>query len=91
MANGGVAHAADGWSGTVPGTHFSGDMVPIMVNSGELILNRAQQGVIASALGDGGNKKLQIELIAKGEELRGVINANGRRTGRGEMVTTNFR
>ena len=91
MANGGVAHAADGWSGTVPGTHFSGDMVPIMVNSGELILNRAQQGVIASALGDGGNKKLQIELIAKGEELRGVINANGRRTGRGEIVTTNFR
>ena len=33
--------------GIVPGTSFSGDRVPALVNSGELILNRAQQGVIA--------------------------------------------
>ena len=50
LQNGGVVHAADGWSGIVPGTHMSGDQVPAMLNSGELVLNKAQSGVIASAL-----------------------------------------
>ena len=89
MANGGVAHAASGYS--VPGNHFSGDMVPLMVNSGELILNRAQQGNLASQLTGGGLAGLQLEAVVRGEDLRFILNSNGRRTGRGEIVTTNFR
>jgi len=89
MANGGVAHAASGYS--VPGNHFSGDMVPLMVNSGELILNRAQQGNLASQLIGGGMGQMQLEAVVRGEDLRFILNSNGRRTGRGEIVTTNFR
>lgn len=36
--------------GIVPGTSFSGDNVLARVNSGELILNRAQQGSVAAQL-----------------------------------------
>ena len=50
LQNGGVVHAAEGWSGIVPGNYMSGDQVPAMLNSGELVLNKAQSGVIASAL-----------------------------------------
>jgi len=85
---GGIAHAANGFIG---GNTFSGDQIPIMVNSGELILNKAQQGNLASQLSGGGLSQLQLEAIVTGEDLRFVINSNGRRTGRGEIVTTNFR
>ena len=88
LAGGGIAHAANGFIG---GNTFSGDQIPIMVNSGELILNKAQQGNLASQLSDGGLSQLQLEAIVTGEDLRFVINSNGRRTGRGEIVTTNFR
>ena len=37
FAHGGIAHAANGFVG---GNTFSGDQIPIMVNAGELILNR---------------------------------------------------
>ena len=51
MNNGGmVPHAAQGYA--VPGTHYSGDTTPIMANAGELILNRAQQGNLATQLED---------------------------------------
>ena len=53
LHNGGVVHAASGYS--VPGNNYSGDMVPAMLNSGELVLNKAQQGNLASQLQDGGN------------------------------------
>jgi len=41
--------------GIVGGSSFSGDRVMARVNSGELILNTAQQGVIAAQLGGSGN------------------------------------
>lgn len=88
LANGGIAKAANGFIG---GTTFSGDQIPIMVNSGELILNRAQQGNLASQLTGGGLAGLQLEAVVRGEDLRFIINSYGRRTGRGEIVTTNFR
>jgi len=37
--------------GIVPGNSFTGDKVPILANSGELILNKAQQNSLASQLG----------------------------------------
>ena len=88
LANGGVVHAADGYQ--VPGNRMSGDQVPAMLNSGELVLNKAQQGNLASQL-QGGMGAMQLSAIITGEQLRLVLNNNGRRTGRGEYVTTNFR
>ena len=86
FSNGGVAHAANGWSGTVPGTSYSGDNVPIMVNSGELILNRAQQGVIAQDLESGGLGDLQLELRVDAEEFIIMLNNNGKRRGLGRLI-----
>ena len=88
LARGGIAKAANGF---VDGNTFSGDQIPIMVNAGELILNRAQQGAIASQLEGGGMRGMQLSAVITGEQLRLVLNNNGRRTGRGEYVTTNFR
>jgi hypothetical protein len=87
FSNGGMAHAANG---LLTGTHYSNDMVPVAVNDGELILNRAQQGNLASQL-QGSMGAMQLSAIITGEQLRLVLNNNGRRTGRGEYVTTNFR
>ena len=98
FAQGGlIGRAAGGMM--IPGNSMSGDRLRlpvdggrgmIGVNSGELILNRAQQGVIASQL-EGGVGAMQLSAIITGEQLRLVLNNNGRRTGRGEYVTTNFR
>jgi len=98
FAQGGlIGRAAGGMM--IPGNSMSGDRLRlpvdggrgmIGVNSGELILNRAQQGVIASQL-EGGIGAMQLSAIITGEQLRLVLNNNGRRTGRGEYVTTNFR
>ena len=98
FAQGGlIGRAADGMM--IPGNSMSGDRLRlpvdggrgmIGVNSGELILNRAQQGVIASQL-EGGIGAMQLSAVITGEQLRLVLNNNGRRTGRGEYVTTNFR
>lgn len=89
FANGGIIPHAAG--GTVAGTHYSGDVTPILANAGEVVLNRAQVGNLASTLQGGGLGNLQLEAIVRGEDLRFIINSNGRRTGRGEIVTTNFR
>lgn len=107
FANGGVvpAFAQGGLIGRaaggmmIPGNSMSGDRLRlpvdggrgmIGVNSGELILNRAQQGNLASQL-QGGMGAMQLSAIITGEQLRLILNNNGRRTGRGEYVTTNFR
>ena len=83
MKTGGIAHAAQGF---VPGNNYS-DNVPLMVSSGELILNRAQQGNLASQLeGGAGLGELNLSAVIRGEQIRLVLNNNGRRTGRGEYV-----
>ena len=91
FANGGVVRAAGGWNGFVPGNNFSGDTVPALLNSGELVLNRAQQGVLAASLDGVGMQNLNLSASISGEQIRLVLNNNGRRTGRGEYVQTNFR
>ena len=106
FANGGIVGFANGGlignaaSGMLVGNHMSGDNLRlpvngggmIGVNDGELILNRSQQGVIANAL-EGGNalQNLQLNAVIRGEQIRLVLNNNGRRTGRGEYVQTNRR
>ena len=86
FANSGIVpHAANGMY--VPGRHFSNDMTPVMANAGELILNRAAQGNIASQLtapqyGGGGNPYVTGEMIFMG------LTSYLRRTGRGEIMTS---
>jgi hypothetical protein len=82
----------------IPGNSFSGDNLRmpvdggqgwIGVNSGELILNKAQQNNLANALSDdesrsvgGGTPYVQGELIYLG------VNNYLKRSGRGEIVTS---
>ena len=88
FANGGVAHAANG---LVPGSRYSGDRVPALLNSGETVLTRAQSSNLVSMLNNNGMGTLQMETYLSGEDIRFVINNNGRRTGAGEMVTSKVR
>lgn len=53
-----AGHYAQG--GIVPGTSYSGDNVPAYVNSGELILNRAQQSNLARQLTAGPAVNVQV-------------------------------
>jgi hypothetical protein len=84
FANGGIVpHAANGW--IVPGNDHS-DRTLIAASSGELILNRAQQGVIAQELEGGGLGDLQLELRVDAEDLIIMLNNNGKRRGLGRLI-----
>jgi len=54
-------------------------------------LGNAQQGILAQELEGGGMQNLKLDTIIRGEDIRLVLNNNGRRTGRGEYVQTNRR
>ena len=58
--------AADGFVG---GNNYSGDLIPIAVNSGELILNRAQQGNLASQLSGMGLSAIEVYGRVSGEDI----------------------
>ena len=87
FANGGVVHAA---GGIVTGSTYSGDQIPAMLNAGEVVLNRAQAGNLASQLGGNGGQ-MQLETTITGEQIRLVLNNNSRRRGKGEYVTSKKR
>lgn len=83
LANGGVVHAANGFSGIVPGNLMSGDQIPALLNSGEVVLNRAQAGVLASDMRQGsigyeGRTQAVIEsdqiklVLRNGAQARGM-------------------
>lgn len=86
-ANGGVVHAA---GGIVAGNTYSGDQIPSMLNAGEVVLNQAQAGNLASQL-QGNSGHMQLETTITGEQIRLVLNNNSRRRGKGEYVTSNRR
>ena len=90
FANGGVVHAANGFAGVVPG-NYGYDAVPALLTSGEVVLNRAQVGNLASQIEGGGLGALEITGILRGEDIALAIDNRSRRTGRGEYVTTNRR
>ena len=89
FAHGGIVKAASGY--TVPGRRFSGDMIPARLNAGELVLNQAQAGIIASALQDrdfsGG---MGGQPYTNGENIILGINNTYKRKGMGEIVTTSM-
>lgn len=87
-AGGGVVHAASGLM--VPGNKYSGDLVPSMINSGELILNRAQQGVLAEELQGGGGQGVPMQPYVSGENVFLGVSNHLKRSGQGEIVTTSM-
>ena len=94
FAGGGlIGRAAGGLM--IPGNSMSGDNLRlpvdggrgvIGVNSGELILNRAQQGNLASQLEGGGMENIQLMSVIGAEDIKLVLNNRGSRTGKGEYV-----
>ena len=83
LAGGGIVHAAGGYVG---GNSYSGDNIPAMLDAGEIVMNKAQQGNIASQLQDG-NRQMQIVGEIDGEKIILVANRTLMRLGRGELVT----
>ena len=84
--NGGmVPHAATGLM--VPGNDF-GDSTPVMVSSGELILNKAQQNSVAQGLREERGGGYDGIPYVDGEKIYLGMNNFLRRSGRGEIVTS---
>ena len=84
-------HSATGYAegGIVQGNSYSGDNVgPVMLDAGELILNRAAQGTLAEALTNGNNQGGAVggTPYVTGEKIVMGINNYGRRAGLGELV-----
>ena len=79
--------------GIVPGNSMSGDNLRTSdygISSGELILNRAQQGVIADAL-EHGESSQNSQPYINGEMIFLGLQAYTRRSGMGEIVTSSSR
>lgn len=66
FSHGGIARAANGFIG---GNSYSGDFLPVAVNSGELVLNRAQQGNLASQLSGGAMGAIEVFGRISGEDI----------------------
>ena len=91
-----IKQATSGFAngGVIPGNSMSGDNLRGMtpdgtiygLNSQEIILNRAQQGNLASQLEGGGLGNLQLETRVDAEELIIMLNNNGLRRGRGRYI-----
>lgn len=73
--------------GIVPGSMYLGDRVPAMVNSGEMILNRSQQGNLFQILNQGGIKGKDVrvtgEVVVSGEQMRILLANTDRKRRRG--------
>ena len=84
---GGIVRAARGYR--VPG-NYGFDAVPSLLTSGEIVMNRAQQGNIASQLSEsrfdiGGSS---ASSYVRGEDVFLGVNNFLKRSGRGEIVTS---
>ena len=86
FAHGGIAKRAA--NGFVGGNNYSGDIIPIAVNSGELILNRAQQGNLASQLSGIGMGNMRLSCKVNAKELEFALNHQASDTSRGRYVTS---
>lgn len=89
LAGGGMLRAATGL--TVPGTSFSGDNIPALLNSGEVILNRAQQGNIAAQLETPSLNNLHLETYLDGQAIKVVLNNSNKAMGYGQFMSSRTR
>ena len=83
-AGGGIVKAASGM--VVPGSAYGFDGIPSLLTSGELVLNRAQQGVLAGALEGGAGRSVNVQGIIRGQDIVLVADRWGRVTGKGELL-----
>ena len=80
-----VAHFAEG--GIVGGNDYT-DNTPVMVSSGELILNKAQQGNLASQLQEGNAGSAPGLPFVNGQNIFLGTNNYLKGSGQGQLVTT---
>lgn len=92
-------HSSTGYAngGIVKGNSYSGDNIPAMIdggaggfaglNAGEIVLNKAAQGNLASQLQGAGFGGVNMVGEISGESIKIVLNRHLKRTGQGEIVT----
>ena len=93
FANGGIVKAA---GGTLVGNSFSGDNLRAIgpggqiygLNAGEIVLNRAQAGVLASELSTPGFTNMRLETYVSGRDLKIVLNNDSESRGKGRYLTS---
>ncbi len=73
--------------GIVQGNTYSNDQIPASLNAGEVVLNAAQSGNLASRLQDGDGGGRQRPSYITGEQIWIAMNRYTKRTGQGEVVT----
>ena len=66
-----TVHSLTGYAtgGMVEGNTYSGDQIPAMLNAGEVVLNRAQQGNLASQLQEGGMRNINLSGRIRGTDI----------------------
>ena len=90
-AEGGIVNY-NGGGGVIPGNSYSGDKLRMIgVNSGEIIMNTAQQNNVANALlSRQGGGMIEAQPYTTGELMFLGLNNTTRRQGKGEIVTTSM-
>ena len=93
FAGGGIVRAA---GGTLVGNSYSGDNLRGIgpggqiygLNAGEVVLNRAQVGVLAAELSSPGYNNLRLETYVSGRDLKVVLNNDSESRGKGRYLTS---
>ena len=85
LAGGGIVHAASGYE--VPGNYYSGDQVPALLNSGEVVLNKAQTNALSNALQGNGMQNMRLRTEVSGRNLIVVIENDLKARGKGQLAT----
>ena len=73
--------------GLVGGTSYSGDTQLASVNSGELILNKAQQNSLANELQSGNTQPIRLSARMSGTDILFAINNALAAEGKGQLIT----
>ena len=87
-----TVHSLTGYAegGIVKGNSYSGDNVyagNAWVNSGELVLNKAQQNSLANTLSGNGMNNINLRATLQGEQILLAVDRTLKRQGKGELAT----